>query len=152
MSLINIELARQARRRQRVRVTHWCVDAGGVPAEWDEVTAATSGQPTLIYFYVLGDGKCSRQRNRQLAATLALSTGARVLSVGCRVTIEDPLSTAIEDAVNAYRWLLGEGCELDTTAFIGDPIAIADAVVLVARERGLPVPGAGDMEIPYYRE
>jgi len=44
-------------------------------------------------------------------------TGARVLQVGCRLPSR-PYRAVVEDGVAAWRWLLGEGCEVRTTAFI----------------------------------
>jgi len=46
------------------------------------------------------------------AGEMAVSTGARVLTVEC--------TTAL-DGVRAYTWLLGEGLDPDTTSFTGGP-------------------------------
>ena len=126
-------------------VSHCRVDASGVPAEWVEATVATAGQPTLVYFHGHGSGRDALTVGRRLAANLALATGARVFSVGCRLAREQSQAAAIEDGVAAYVWLLGEGCDLDTTAFISDFSSGARAVGVLrsARDGGLPLPAAG---------
>ena len=126
-------------------LVHRCpVDAGGVPAEWIEATAATAGQPTLVCFAGPDLPREARVGTRPLAARLALATGARVLHVGCRVPSR-PSRAVIEDVVAAWRWLLGEGCDVRTTAFIAPSADGARAldVLLEVRRRCLPLPLAG---------
>jgi monoterpene epsilon-lactone hydrolase len=123
-----------ARPPRLKRVSHCPVDAGGVEAEWVEACVATSDQPTLVYFHggprITGDAESGRRR----AGTLAVATGARVLSVTC---------VAVDDGVAAYVWLLGEGVDLDTTTFVCDAAGgdRAGAVLQAARDRKLPLPG-----------
>jgi acetyl esterase/lipase len=126
-------------------VSHCPVDANGVPAEWVEATVATTGQPTLVYFPGHGQGRDSLALGRPLAARLAVGTGARILSVGWRPAPGCSASAAVEDGVGAFSWLLDEGCDLETTAFVGDTRdgARAVSVLLALRERGLPLPAAG---------
>jgi acetyl esterase/lipase len=118
--------------------SHCRVDAGGVPAEWVEATAATEGQPTFVYFLSGGYGGDALEQSRPSAERLALASGARVLTVAC----SPPHAVAIEAGIAAYAWLIGEGCDVDRTMFVHDTSAasVVDAIVVEASTRGLPVP------------
>jgi hypothetical protein len=106
------------------------VDAGGVSAEWIEVTAATVRQPTLVCF----PGPASD--GVDLATRLAVRTGARVLTVG---------GASVEDGVAAWRWLLREGCDTGTTTFVGTAAGsvLAFDVLAEADHLGLALPEGG---------
>lgn len=121
-----------------------CVDADGVPAEWVEVTTATPDQWTFVCFCGGPDPSSAIEGGWAAAAEIALATGARVLVVGCRSTSRG-VSSAVEDGLSAYRWLLGEGCETALTAFVtlAEIDTVAPAVLLAASDDGLPVPGGG---------
>ena len=122
---------------------HCRVDADGVTAAWVETTAATIGQPTIVYFPA-GTGEDSLQ-GFPVAEYLADVTGARILVVARRRPRHGRCPDDVEDGLRAYAWLLHEGCDVDTTAFFGDaPGAVRAASVLSgAVARGLPVPAAG---------
>jgi len=130
-------------RASRARDVWYCsVDADGVPAQWVEATVATCSQPTYVYFRSLGQEQPGLPPNDWPPAHLALSTGARVLSVGWRLSSDDSLTTAIRDGLTAYRWLLGEGCDLTTTILMrdADTAPIVDAVISVSQDDRLPLP------------
>lgn len=117
-------------------LSHCRVDAHGVPCEWVEVTRATRGQPTIVYFLGAEDGVDPLRLYRPLAFEVAVATGARILTVAC--------CGAVEDGLTAYGWLLGEGCDTRATAFT-DPVGgtLAAAVLEAGSARGLPLPSAG---------
>lgn len=121
------------------------VDAGGVDAEWVEATVATECQPTVVFFLGCGYGMDSLERSRRSAGDLAVSTGARVLTVACSAPGEPLSRAAVEAGVAAYAWLIGEGCNLDLTAFTHDSsgAALVEAILLEAISDGLPVPAGG---------
>jgi hypothetical protein len=123
-------------------VTRYCrVDASGVPAEWVEAARATQGQPTIVYF--LNEyGADALEEGRQSAGELAVATGARVLTVACSAQGKPDDAGAVERGVIAYAWLLGEGCDLDRTAFAHDLTgsSLLEAVLVRARNQGMPVP------------
>jgi hypothetical protein len=118
------------------------VDAGGVPAEWVETTAATNGQPTFLHFSSGKSGADALAAGRQSARGLAVGTDARIFSVGCQAALDDPPSVAIEDGVTAYAWLLEEGLDLPTTTFTDTGDGLATAVLWAAKARGFPIPPA----------
>ena len=118
------------------------VDADGVAAEWVEATVATAGQWTLICLGT-SSGSASLDVARRLARKLAMNTGARVLNVGCRP------AAAVDDGIAALAWLIGEGTDLERTAFIDDGHC-GDAIVNVlsgAMDQGLPVPPVGILSL-----
>lgn len=115
------------------------VDIGPVSAEWVEAVVATAGQPTIVDFHDTGR---SPDGDRRFAEWLAVSTGARVLRVECGC------SGGVEDGVRAYLWLLNEGVDLRTTAFVdeGRSCGLAAAVLACARKRDLPLPHLGVLD------
>jgi acetyl esterase/lipase len=139
-----------SRTPQLSDVSHCCVVADGVRAEWIEAHVARSGQWTLVHFHC-GLSTRSVGTNRQWLGDLARATGARVFSVGCRFDPECPQPASTEDGLAAYGWLLNEGVDLDTTAFVAtvDCGRLALAVLLAAGECGLPLPTAGVLHFPY---
>lgn len=124
---------------------HARVECRGVLAEWVEVTVATEGQPTFVYF---GAGRCRGdvlEQNRPFAGRLATVTAARVLSVACWPVSEQFRWGAVEQGLTAYRWLLGEGCDLESTAFAAGPTdaELVTDILRAARARSIPLPALG---------
>ena len=129
-------------------VSYCRVDADGVPAEWVEATPAAEGQATFVYFQCGGCGGCGGdpfEQSRRPAGDIAESTGARVLEVACVSGAPFSPLSPVERGVAAYAWLIGEGCDVDSTAFTheGGAASLADAILLAARDRGLPIPALG---------
>ena len=126
------------------------VVAGGVPAEWTAAPGARSDR-VLVYFH--GGGYClgSIATHRALVARIARESGVRVLSVGYRLAPEHPHPAAVEDAVAAYRYVLGEGLAPAQVAFAGDSAGggLVLAALVAARDAGLPLPAAGACISPW---
>lgn len=142
-------LTRRSRRADDLRtllarrVSHCRVDAGGVAAEWVEACVASPGQPTLVHFSGGGHGVEALERSRSLAGELAVRSGARILVVACRQQPDQTFSAAVERGVAAYAWLLGEGCDANTTAFSSesfDEDLVAGIVELAGNGLRLPIP------------
>ncbi|WP_033213695.1 alpha/beta hydrolase fold domain-containing protein [Kitasatospora phosalacinea] len=118
------------------------VDAGGCPAEW--VRPADPGGPVLLYLhggsYALG----SIASHRHLSAALGAAAGAGVLALHYRRPPESPFPAAVEDAANAYRWLLARGFPSGRITFAGDSAGagLAVAALLRLRAAGEPLPAA----------
>ena len=74
-------------------------------------------------------------------AILALAAKARVLAPNYRLAPEHPFPAAIDDAVQAYQWLLDHGGEPSKTVMAGDSasggLAVSTAIAL--RDRHLPM-------------
>jgi acetyl esterase/lipase len=108
---------------------------------------------TLLWFhggfYVLGSPRTSAA----LASNVARRTGMRVISVDYRLAPEHPFPAALDDALAAYRALLCETCAGggDRIAVVGESAGagLAAALLVRAREHGLPMPAAGVLFSPY---
>ncbi len=120
------------------------VKANGVPAEWSY--AAHAAKDTAL-LYLHGGGYCigSVKTHRPLTSEIAKSFAGRVLSVDYRLGPEHMFPAAIDDAVDAYRFLVDSGIKPPRIAVAGDSAGggLALATLVAIRDRGLPVPAAG---------
>ena len=94
------------------------VDANGVPAEW--VAAPNANDNSAVLFlhggaYISG----SIESNRELAARISKSTRSRVLNIEYRLATENPFLAAVEDATDAYQWVLDQGIDPAQIAIAG---------------------------------
>jgi acetyl esterase/lipase len=118
-------------------------DAQGVPVEWTTPPELASD---VVLFYLHGGGYCtgSIETHRGLVGRLAISGGMKALSVGYRLAPEHPFPAAVDDAVQAYRWLRKKLGDAERIVVAGDSagggLAIATAVVL--RDSGDVPPAA----------
>jgi acetyl esterase/lipase len=122
-------------------VTFEVVDAGGVPGEW--VTAAGARVGTAV-LYLHGGGYAlgSIATHRRLAGEVSRSAQARVLLIDYRLAPEHPHPAAVDDAVTAYRWLLGQGFTPENLAISGDSAGggLTLATLLALRDGNIPLP------------
>lgn len=128
-------------------VSRCAVRAAGVPVEWIEATAASIGQLTLIYLHRCGHWASSHWTAGSVAGTLAAATRGRVLMVCCDGQSK---TSAVDDGVAAYRWLLGEGVNLNATALLADRVdsLLSESVRVSASQFGLPLPQTIDLHLP----
>lgn len=126
------------------------VEAGGVPSEW-QVPPGAEGGRCLLYFHGGGYVFGSATSHRHLTSKLAQLAGMRCLSVSYRLAPENPYPAAVEDAMAAYRWLLDQGISAQDIAVAGDSAGggLAVALMLKAREDGLPLPAAALLFCPW---
>lgn len=132
-------------------VTYEDVDAGGVPALWCIPPGGASDR-AVLYFHGGGFVIGSRFSHRKLGGHLANATGARVLVLDYRLAPEHPFPAQIDDAVAAYKWLLGQGIRPEHIATCGDSAGgnLATSVVLKLRDLGEPLPAAIAPLSPWY--
>jgi len=85
--------------------------------------------------YVAG----SSATHRPITAALARLTGRRVFSLDYRLAPEHRFPAALDDALAAYLWLLGQGIAPGTLALAGDSAGggLVLALALRARDEGL---------------
>ena len=117
------------------------VDANGVPAEW--VAAPNANDNSAVLFlhggaYISG----SIESNRELAARISKSTRSRVLNIEYRLAPENPFLAAIEDATDAYRWVLDQGIDPAQIAIAGASAGggLTVAALVSFRDSGSPMP------------
>jgi len=63
----------------------------------------------MLYLFGGGYMLGSPASRRKTAGHLAAAAGARVLVPNYRLAPEHPFPAAVDDAVQAYRWLLAQG-------------------------------------------
>jgi monoterpene epsilon-lactone hydrolase len=111
---------------------------GGI---WAQPAEARPGA-AMLYLFGGGYMPGSPASRRKTAGHLAAAAGARVLVPNYRLAPEHPFPAAVDDAVQAYRWLLAQGAEPTRTVIAGDSAGggLAVATAIAARDRGLPLP------------
>jgi acetyl esterase/lipase len=102
--------------------------------------------PAVVYFhggaFVIGHLDFEHPRCLEMAA----STGCVVVSVGYRLAPEHPFPAGVDDCAAAYQWTAAAGGELGidpgriAVAGASAGGALAAAVALIARDRGLRAP------------
>ncbi|WP_037319890.1 alpha/beta hydrolase fold domain-containing protein [Amycolatopsis orientalis] len=107
-------------------------------------------RPTVLHLHGGGYIAGSAFGYRPLAGALAAATGAAVLVPDYRLAPEHPFPAALEDALRAYRWLLGQGTDPGQLTISGDSAGGGLAVSLMLRlaEEGLPQPGKAVLLCP----
>ena len=116
---------------------------GGVPALRLEPPDATGA--VLLYLHGGGYVVGSARSGAGLATALARRVGAVAYSLDYRLAPEHPFPAALEDGLAAYRALLDDaGGEAGQVVVAGDSAGggLALAVLLAARDAGLPQPAA----------
>jgi epsilon-lactone hydrolase len=124
-------------------VTYEEVDAGGVPALWCLPLGAADDR-VLLFTHGGGFVVGSSATHRKLAGHLAKAVGARALVLDYRLAPEHPFPAQLEDAVAAYRWLVGQGIEPGHIVTTGDSAGgnLAISTVLKLRDDGDTLPAA----------
>jgi monoterpene epsilon-lactone hydrolase len=88
---------------------------------------------------------------RRLAAQLSAASGMPVLVLDYRLAPEHPFPAAADDAIAAYRWLLGDGYRPERLVVAGDSAGghlVAGLLADIARGK-LPMPAAAAMLSPF---
>lgn len=117
------------------------------PAEWLWHEEGPGPEHTAggVIVYLHGGGFITGGLNshRRLTARLARACGLPLLNVAYRQLPDALIPTSIEDALTAYRHVLGLGFAPERVVFAGDSAGggLTFAAVLAARDRGLPMPG-----------
>jgi epsilon-lactone hydrolase len=133
-----------------VGVTYEDVAPGAVSAQW-VMPEGTESSAVLFYLHGGGYCFCSVRSHRKLVGHLAKAVGCRALNVAYRLAPEHPHPAALTDAFAAYRWLLATGVEAADVIVAGDSAGggLALALLVKARDEGVPLPAAGVLCSPW---
>jgi monoterpene epsilon-lactone hydrolase len=117
---------------------------GIMDADWVSAPNSQSDR-VILYFhgggYVLG----SNVGYREFAGRLARATAARICVINYRLAPESPFPAAVDDAVSAYEYLLGNGFGASQIAVAGDSAGggLALATLVRLRDQGIELPASG---------
>ncbi len=119
------------------------VNAGGPDALWVDASG-NDDKATILYLHGGGYTMGSAQTHAAFAGTLSDLSQIRVLSVDYRLAPEDPHPAAVQDAADAYRWLLKQGVPAKSIVIGGDSAGggLTFATMLELKEKGDPLPKA----------
>jgi acetyl esterase/lipase len=119
------------------------LDTGGARAI-RVATAESLGDRHILYLHGGGYVAGAPSLYRDFIWRIAAATRSRVLCLQYRLAPEQPFPAALDDAVNAYRWLLAGGADPRRTAVMGDSAGggLMLAALLRLRDEGAPLPAA----------
>jgi acetyl esterase/lipase len=116
-------------------------DIDGMHAEW---LIPAGADPKKAIFYTVGGGYVSGNCNdhRTLVAKVAHISGVSILMFDHRLAPEDPYPAALEDSLQAYRWLLDHGYDSHNILMMGESAGggLCLATLLALRDKGMPLP------------
>lgn len=127
-------------------------DAGGVPALWC-IPDGCAADRVIIWTHGGGYVVGSMHSHRKVAGHLAKAAGVRALVLDYRRAPEHPHPAQVEDAIAAYRWLIGsEAIEPSHIATSGDSAGggLCTSMVLALRDAGDALPAAVMPISPFY--
>lgn len=119
-------------------------------ADWVSVPESESDRAILYLHgggYVIG----SNVGYREFASRLARATRARVLVIDYRLAPENPFPAAVDDAVMAYRFMLGLGLSAENMMIAGDSAGggLTLATLVALRDGGDPLPACATCLSPW---
>ncbi|WP_433383177.1 alpha/beta hydrolase fold domain-containing protein [Actinoplanes sp. CA-142083] len=123
--------------------------AGGVPAL--RLTPPQASDTTILFLHGGGHVAGSAFGYRHLAGAVAAAAGMQTLVIDYRLAPEHPYPSALQDALNAYGWLIDSGLDSDRIAFVADSSAggLAMSTLLALRDRGAALPAAVALLCPW---
>jgi monoterpene epsilon-lactone hydrolase len=126
------------------------VEADGVPCLWVD-NAGQSSTRVVIYLHGGGYIWMSASTHQAVMAQISAASDARCLGVDYRRAPEHPFPAAVDDALTAYTWLLGQGTSPQQIAIAGDSAGggLVLALLLALRDRGIALPAAGICVSPW---
>jgi acetyl esterase/lipase len=115
--------------------------AGSVPAIW-VTDPQEPDAPVILYLHGGGYLFLSAKQFVPIMGKLVIASSCRCLGIEYRRAPEHVFPAPVEDAVEAYRWLLGQGYSPNGIALVGDSAGggLALAVALEISASDLPPP------------
>ncbi len=117
---------------------------GPTSGEWVRAPSAYDAAGAVLLLHGSGYIGGSPRTHRGFASHLSRDSGLPVFAARYRLAPEYCFPAAEDDAVSAYRWLLGQGLNPATIVVVGDSAGghLAIALAIRARADGLPAPAA----------
>jgi acetyl esterase/lipase len=122
---------------------------GPIKGEW--VKLGASSDRLILYFHGGGYIAGSPETHRPLIARLCQASEANAFVPAYRLAPEFAFPAAVRDGIDAYRHLIAKGIDPQSMVVAGDGSGggLAFAVLLAARNAGLPMPAAGVAMSPW---
>jgi epsilon-lactone hydrolase len=126
------------------------ISIGNRYAEWVKIPQ-TDKTKAILYFhggmYLFG----SPQAHRQHVVKFVKGTGINALVIDYRLAPENPFPAALEDALQAFDYLLSQGYDASSIVFAGDSAGggLCLAALLALKDKGLPLPAAAAALSPW---
>ena len=119
------------------------VDVAGIPGEWI-CPHHSDPEPVILYLHGGGYSLGSVATHRPLIARIALACQARALAIDYRLAPEYPFPHAIDDARNAYSWLIEQGISPRKIIIMGDSAGggLSIATLLSLKDANAEMPAA----------
>lgn len=97
-------------------VSYQEVSAGSRPALWHIPVSAQDSKNVILYFHGGGFATNGLNSHRKMVGHLAKRANCKALAVDYRRSPEARYPSQIEDAVEAYKWLLEQGYKAENIA------------------------------------
>ncbi|MDT2005787.1 alpha/beta hydrolase [Rhodococcus opacus] len=126
------------------------VDEADVKGIWAQ--PASPGEGAILYIHGGGYIGGSANGHRKLAAHIAKAANVPAFVLDYRLAPEHPYPAALEDSLQAFEWIVGQGLASEKVAVVGDSAggSLATAVALHRKDDKLPLPGAIAVMSPFY--
>jgi epsilon-lactone hydrolase len=125
-------------------------DAAGVAAEW---SLAPGSDPSRVLLFLHGGGYCSGSiaSHRNMVAEAGRAAAIRTLALGYRLAPEHPYPAALQDALAAFGYLIGQGIAPEHIAIAGDSAGggLSLATMATLRDTGRPLPACAWLVSPW---
>jgi monoterpene epsilon-lactone hydrolase len=110
------------------------VDVGGIAAEF---SIAPGSDPSHVLLFFHGGGYCSGSivSHRRMVTEAGRAAQMRTLAIGYRLAPEHPFPAAHEDAMSAWRYLVGQGIAPERIVVGGDSAGGNLTITLINRLR-----------------
>jgi len=142
---LSSRLLRRSMTRVRLdaAVTREAISADGVACEW---IIPQNSLPGRVLFYLHGGGFVFglTPLHLQMGAYLARKMDMRILMVDYRLAPDHPFPAALDDCIEAYRWLLKQGFSAQNIVIAGDSAGgnLTVTSMMKLRDGGIPLPAA----------
>lgn len=119
------------------------VKSGGLSGDWIQGPGANS-DTAILYLHGGAFVTGSPAVHRELPARVSSSSGIRVFSLTYRLAPEYPFPAALEDTLEAYRWLLDQGYAPSSLVLGGESSGggLALQALLSMKKEAIPLPKA----------